>query len=52
MIANQAKLWHQFILITYAFLNIIDDYKEKAHACHSIGRAITEAVKRLLTRRS
>ena len=45
MSADQAKFAHQLILVTSAFLHLMDDRKKKAHARHPIGRAISEAVR-------
>ena len=52
MSANQAKLMHQLILVTNAFLCPVDKHKEKVHTCHPILRAVSEKVKRWLTGRS
>ena len=53
MSADQvAKLVHQFILLTNAFQHPVDKPEEKTHACHPIGRAMSQLVRRWLTRRS
>ena len=51
MSANQAKFAHQLILVLNAFLHLVDKRKEKAHACHLIGKAVSEVVKGWLTKR-
>ena len=52
MSADKAKLAHQLILVTITFLRQMNERKEKAHVCHPIGRAVSKAVRRWLTRRS
>ena len=49
MNANQTKLAHELILVTIAFLRLVNKRKEKAYACHLIIRAVSEMVKRWLT---
>ena len=49
MNADQAKLAHQLILVTNTFLHQVDKRKEKVYACHPIGKAVSEVVRRWLT---
>ena len=52
MSAGQAKLAHQFLLVINIFLPPVDEYEERAHARHLIGRAVSKAVRRWLTGRN
>ena len=52
MSADQAKLAHQLILVTNAFLYPVDKREEKTHAHYPIGKAVGEAVRGWLTVRS
>ena len=52
MSADQAKLAHELILVTSAFLRPVDKLDKKAYICHRIGKAMNEAVKRWLTKRT
>ena len=51
MTADQvAKLIHKLILFVIAFLRLIDEYEEKIHTYHPIGRTVNQVIKRRLTR--
>ena len=52
MSIDQAKLAYQLILVINTFLRPVDERKEKAHTCYAIGKAVSKAVRRWLTRRS
>ena len=52
MSADQAKLAHQLILIINAFLRPVNEREKKAHTCHLIDRAVSEAIRGWLSRRN
>ena len=52
MSGDQAKLVHQLILIANVFLHLVDEGKEKVYAHYPISRAVSQAVRGWLTRRS
>ena len=52
MSADQAKFAHQLILVTSAFLRLVDEREKKTHACHPLGKAVSKPVRRWLTKRS
>ena len=52
MSINQAKLTHQLILVTNVFLRLINKRKKKAHVDYSIAKAVSETVRKWLTKRN
>lgn len=44
MSVDQGKLVHQLIIVTNAFLRLINKREEKVYACHPIGTPMSEVI--------